>query len=982
MKIRFQCENDIFTPLLAKVKLSVADKGLALCGYQGNFNISEADSVYRQMEAVYTALQGEDLPEGRWDNSIAEIEEVFAGEELLLTPSLEAGGVLDIASYSCALLLEAELNPVLIFGENNIAVGVWLYDNYDMEECEIRNPEFAQEAYDEGGSMLAIDCGYLTQHRRFSDAVEAGCAIVKNFVFAEDIALGNSDLEESPVILKEGIPVYRFEDDGTCPYFNKLLHLYTDVSSDEDMAASIMSDEVQHKRWASCFMEGVGELNLEETKQEYPLAHLISLEQQIQETADRMSRSQLLLVQAGKGERESLAADTILQNLQIHKKTLVLSSGSSAICAAFADTGLTRFMLTQDQLLDVQHLKEMMDARNGEEPHVLHTRRMAVQQQRYQDASRAVKNYNRMLDEMTGCGKTLRELFTRWHSIQNCPVKIEITREQAQDVSALEMVKQYTQAVCHCQQVDEDGTIYLDFSRFTPQEITELTQLLRACEEPFDELIQLMTKLGTDIGREREENESAKSYMETMEKCVDMIHDCVELLDYHHYPEDIPTPTAQEIAQKEAYDYYIAKNEAISFLNSYWEIESLQLSDETVKNLILKCEIAQEELGQGILKNRACEVALQDIEAALSSAAKSDKIFKRLRKEQIHQICSNLQTYFQLPSSSTDAAIYSDMSELFQKNIKEDAVLFSSQMRLVRILKDFEEQQKSSDMFLENLRSCIQNCTGESDLDAVVHQWYELAEDVLGRLDAYSEAVKSVFRYLKISYREFAKKHPEDTMMKFIDDWEELLMEDKVYEEYQQAKMILLRNHLGSIQEQFSHMQETSAVLYAGFEKAWYQINLKLYQQNFDLQDYSMNLSSCEKLCSQLYANEIRQLENELLENVHRAYEEMDTELASEELSEIFKEAGYLLQEYYPVMFMTPNKALSLLRDTDIEYDQVIICDAEVIPYYQILYLSTKGHTLVMISEESEPPKHSVAWQAKHMGFPVLTSMEGGAGNE
>jgi hypothetical protein len=194
--------------------------------------------------------------------------------------------------------------------------------------------------------------------------------------------------------------------------------------------------------------------------------------------------------------------------------------------------------------------------------------------------------------------------------------------------------------------------------------------------------------------------------------------------------------------------------------------------------------------------------------------------------------------------------------------------------------------------------------------------------------------------------------------------------------------MTLLRNHLGSVQEQFANQRVSARLLYAGFEKAWYGANREYYGQSFDVQDYSMNISSCENLCKELYASDIKQLENKLLKQSHEVYEELNEQIQDVEIPEIFQKAGTLLQQYYPIMCMSPQQALTILKDTDIEYDQIIICDAEQTPYYQILYLSTKGDTLLMLSEDGNVQSGSVAYQAQQQGFPVLMNVEGENDNE
>lgn len=1067
MGIQFQCDNRLFTAVFARAKVILEKQQKRLCGYEQD----TGNSVYEQMEAIYQALS-ERNPVSQGDRknqecrsghtgsgqpvlaSVSEREAVFAGEERIFLSASAASpeqsfpdqtGLMDLAVYYCALLVEAKLHPVLIFSEDRIAVGVWIYEDYNMGSARISTPDFSEEAYDAGGMILPVDCSCLMDAAAFSKAVEAGCRVTADFVFAEDIALENEAFEEPVVILtdtdgNQESPL-NLSDDETCPYFKELLSLYDQVADQEPLAASLLSDSVRHRQWASAFFgkwefqsrksemdlskadllkAGLLEVDFPKTGGNRRILHLPEMEEHEMLVTETIHQAPLLLVETEEKRQELITADAVLQELNQGNQVLVLASEErlEKVASLFAGRELSASVLWVDgadlnadrnasfagRTASLAELYQfLMDrCREEEKPD---DKRIDVKKRRYGEVLEKLENYNNILDRMTGCGRTLGELLEGWDSMKDCPVDITISQDREWNVEILDLVRQYADALEKCRLKDQKGEVYLDLGSLTSARKEELVELLHACETPAGTLYTAVEAFGRKIGRTRGENESARSYLQAITGCAELLEGCLSLLELQKVPEYIPEAQDSDREAKEAYDAFLARLHNRRVLNEFIDSSSLSLlAEEEFHALLEACnEVQSERSNHSLIKSRAYKVALKEMQELLEPLVKPGIVLKHLNSEAWNGICAGLMEYGEWPSEmrKSDEAIFLEMSELLGDDVFSNSYLFTYQKMLVQNLLELKKRGSISDWLVLQLGECIVSASQQMEPEPKRKKLYEDARKIISVSDRYSEAIKKVFRFLKIDYHTFLKSYENESMMSFVVTWEQLLEEEKVFDEFQKVRMLLLRNQLGSVLEQFAEKNLAPEMMYRGFEKAWYDHNLSRYMEEsgFNLQDYSMNLASICKIEEQIYRNEELQLENRLLRNVKLACQKFSEELEALKREamesensqngtlqprisvEGFSERAEFLQQVFPGVLMTPETAWMLLTDTEIFFDRILICGAEEILFYKVLYPVTKGRSLSLITDQvqaaecEQSPIPSAAERARKMDFPVISGV-------
>ena len=1001
MGVRLQCEGRLFTAALARVKVILEKQGKRLYGYERN----TGESVYEQMEIIYQAL----------------------GEQIL-----SYGKEQELAVYYCALLVEAKLHPVLVFSEKRVAVGVWIYEEYNMGEALICAPEFSEEAYDAGGMLLPVDCGYLMESASFSDAVAAGCRVVEDFISAEDIVLEALERGKEPVIAlvdSEGNPEEPVDlsDDETCPYFKELLFLYDRIAKQEPLAFSILSDAVRHHRWAAAFLgEGFSGKEGFDSKEEYPVLHLPEMETCEMRLTERMHQSPLLLAKVEEGRQELVAADVVLQELNQENRVLVLASEEhlEKIADFFADRKLSASILKEG---DSKSLRQFLLSRCQEEEQPI-DKRIDAKKRRYGEILEKIQSYNQILDERTGCGKTLGEILERWEVLQDCPVNIELPPDREWDAEILGQMKKYTDAQESCRVKDQNGEIYLDFGQLLPDEEEKLLDLLHACETPAGTFYTAVQAFGRQIGRERGANENARTYLQAITGCAELLEGCLSLIELQKAPEYIPEGQKKDREEKEAYGIFLAKQHHRQVLEQFIDTSELSLQEDEERNALLEaCREVQNEkcYNHSLIKSRAYKVALKKLQELLEPVVKPGILLKNLKSEAWGSICQGLIEYSEdileiqtaaqgdrmvdsefFRERELRAQIFQVMSDRLGDAVSSDCYLFACQKMLVQNLLELKKSKTIPDELAKQLSACILAASRQMPLKPERRKLYEDARKVIDLSDRYSEAIKKVFRFLKIDYHTFLKSYENESMMSFIMNWEQLLEEEKVFDELQKSRVVLLRMQLGSVLEQFAEKNLEPEAMYQGFEKAWYSYNRNRYvrESGFDLQDYFMNLASMDKIKEQIYRNEELQLENRLLRKVKLACQEFSEELEKLEAEErknpdaeeieILSLKPELLQQIFPVMMMTPETAWRMSVDSKLCFDRILVCGAEEIPFYKILCPVTRGKSLSLImkengsfcgqdvTDEAKENRHGTevmdcaAQRAREKGFPMISKAE------
>ena len=664
MSVKFECEKEFFVPLATHIYSYAQNKGISLNGYQ--------EDVCQQMEVIYTILKKE-AHKSEEEPDMNEIIKNLLTEDCLFKLSLQTGGVFNIAGYLCSFLLEYGLKPVFIFSQQQLAVGVWLYEDYDMETAFIESVDFLEEAYDMGGCMLAVSCESLLEQCSFAEAVKYGCQIIRNFVCAYDIAKGNQMLDEPTVFFQNNELAFTFENGGNCQYFKQLLELYNQFVHTDEKVISIMSKEVQNGRLASYFfIKGAGQIPLPKECLDKQIIHLPEMDDEMLRKIFVMRQAQLVLAKTTHEEQARIVSELLLQNLQNSIKTvLVLGTKEQLfeIIEIFRGLGLDDYILSEWEMNTYDALNEKIRQYLSKKPKHLDMKKVEIRKKRYHDVLKALEKYETDLDKDIVTGMTLRQMFNRWAYLKKCPYKVHLQDESWKQIQSLCLVHDYTDAMEQCQQKDSKGNIYVDFTVYSSEKITKLISLLNECEKQYKLLWNILPEFKEKIGDIHISKEFEKQYMDCLSDCADIFVNCKNLRICKQKPQLAfdDELTAQEKEEYNAYCNFKEKRAAAQILSEYWDIKRIYLNDDEKKDLCKYCSIAIEEMKTlaALVTNRVYNKAVENIEDLLSSATITDgKVLQKLNKKRKHRLLENIKIYFMQKNIHYNY-IYQSMEELF-----------------------------------------------------------------------------------------------------------------------------------------------------------------------------------------------------------------------------------------------------------------------------------------------------------------------------
>lgn len=203
----FMQPND---PLIAKVLKSAgkyaAQMGISMFGYQG----SSRDTVVKQAECIYRALQDANL---HYISSPASFER--AGQKIriphqVLHEDSGQGTCLDLAILYASCLEAASLFSMLILIPGHAFAGVWLESSRSLNRSMMVRGEITEEVWSVIESdMLPVECTTFTDGRdiSFQSATEVGKKNTPEYEYFIDVEKAR----------REGIgPVYTFTDKPIC----------------------------------------------------------------------------------------------------------------------------------------------------------------------------------------------------------------------------------------------------------------------------------------------------------------------------------------------------------------------------------------------------------------------------------------------------------------------------------------------------------------------------------------------------------------------------------------------------------------------------------------------------------------------------------------------------------------------------------------------------------------------------------------------
>ena len=1006
MGIQFLCKKEIFTDLYVGSKLYLADRGRAFNGYDRE----GGESVYRQLEAVY---------------------ETFCRQYRRGCRELEKET--DLAACLCALLLKTGLHPLLIYGCTDLAVGVWLYEDYNMGASWIYEEEFAEEGYDAGGMLLPIACRGIRKGWNFSTAVKEGCRIVADFSFAQDISLENRNRKEPPVVYLNAdgsvSPLELLESDETCFYDTELLRLYDSISSSDPAASSLLTREVRHHPLAAAFFEksfpnqGMDDPDLRNADgtagldRSHPLQALLEEAGEISvELLREWNEKEPIVRIAAKAERQQRIAMQMLQeDLDRKQKTLVLapeeilSNMKADWKENFAESTILDSLLFLSEAVSADSLQMDMNRQKNRKKQEADPR-ISMKRRRYEELKQKAADYEQQLGQMTECGKTLQEILQGFESAKEDPESSEALARASDirwDQGLLKGFQAYQQAQENCRLKDRDGGVYLDFSLYQPDEIKTLQQLLTACEKPAAVLYEEVEAFGNRIGRPRGEQEQAKSYLEAVISSAQILNDCRELeqemqsrMEKSEAGENgVSGKAGEEVL---SYKKYKEKKERIGQLSARVSLSALQqCKREQLAELLSACRVVVDEGdNHSLIKSRAYQVARQEIQQYLHAWEEAGALKKSPQKAELLTIALGLLSYYEGYEDSYEEnrgeeagklsgwkvePVLDRMEELFGDAVSSDETVFGQQKALTRQWIRMESRAFFSSRAAENIKRCMVMVSQGERLPSGWESMAVAAGKLLQDSDFYSEALKRVFQYLKIDYHLFFEMYAQDSMMTFVLLWQQKLQEKQVYDNWYYAEKQMEQRGLGPFLKEISENRWSSEKAYAILQKTWYEQNRSFYlkETGFDLQDYHMVQNAIDRTRKRLQAESRKNLESMLQEELLLACETHVTQrnrLEGEAFSSVyqmFQEVPDLLKACYPVLFASPRYALACLQDTSLQFDRIILCGADQLPFYQVIYLLTKGEKLLILEEdmaveEGAAMEGSLAEKAKQVQIPCL----------
>lgn len=1012
MGIQFLCKKEIFTDLYIGSKLYLADRKGTFNGY----GQKGGESVYQQLEAVYETFCRQ------YRRGCAELEKET-----------------DLAACLCALLLKTGLHPLLIYGCTDLAVGVWLYEDYNMGASWIYEEEFAEEGYDAGGMVLPVSCRGIKEGWSFSCAVKEGCRIVADFSFAQDIILENRNLKEPPVVYPNADgsvrPLELLESDDTCFYDTELLRLYDSISSSNPAASSLLTWEVRHHPLAAAFFEkgspgpGMGDPDFRDAGETAGLEWAHPLQTFLEETGEFSvellrewnEKEPIVRIAAKAEEQHRIAIQMLQEDLNRKQKTLVLapegmlSNMKADWKETFAESTIQDSLLFLPEVACADSLQLDMNRQKNRKRQEADPR-ISMKRRRYEELKQKAADYEQQLGQMTECGKTLQEILQGFESVKDDPESSAVLA-QASDIrwdgGLLKGFEAYQQAQETCRLKDRDGGVYLDFSLYQPNEIETLQQLLTACEKPAAVLYEEVEVFGNRIGRPRGEQEQAKSYLEAVISSAQILNDCRELeqeMQNRMEKSNIGENGFSGRAGEEVLSYkkYKEKKKMIEQLSAWVSLSTLQqCKKEQIPELLSACRVvADEGDNHSLIKSRAYQVARQEMQQYLHAWEEAGGLRKNPQKAELLPIALGLLSYYEGYEAYKEGSeengrgkaesgigwkaepVWDRMEELFGDAVSQDETVFGQQKALTRQWIRMENRAFFSSRAAENIKRCMVMVSRGERLPSGWESMAVAAGKLLQDSDSYSEALKRVFKYLKIDYHLFFEMYAQDSMMTFVLLWKQELQEKQVYDNWYYAGKQMEQRGLGPFLKEISENRWSPEKAYAVLQKTWYEQNRSFYlrETGFDLQDYHMVQSAIDRTRKRLQAESRKNLESMLQEELLLACETHVTQkkrLEGEAFSSVrqmLQEVPDLLKACYPILLAPPLYALACLQDTSLQFDRIILCGADQLPFYQVIYLLTKGEKLLILEEdtaveEGAAMEGSLSEKAKLAQIPCLHKM-------
>ncbi len=981
MAIYLQCEEDKIRNLLIRAEMVLQEKGQCLSGYA----LDSSEEVRIQAEAVYKVLESIPLEElssflveskehhasyfwGDWSFYHSGIAEILQKIPLKLQV---------LAAYSLAMFGEMGLKGLLIPTKQDLLAGVWLYQEYDHGEAIIRSQELLEDAYDQNGMLLSFSCTALLMGKSFSEAVSDGCHFLKDYLCAIDLHWENQGVVGKIYRMLPGAESDAYENDAI---------LQEDCEDDLDGES----------------LNGVDESSREMAGSEM----LTPIAQALQMGYQKDVHSSLAEIVKASGERKQTELFQMIEDaLEQEKRLLVISEqgAKSALLAPFK-TSVWSPLVWMDES-DFGKAIQALLALSPKEPDF----KDKILLKRYEENQKKWNRYLEMLESETVAGLSLISLLEAAAETPESRFSLVLGAPEKQVVFGTDFRPQfaaYIKAWKDCCYTAPDGSVCLDFTSLSTEEVEQLKEMLGASEVVITRFLEKLNEYGYSVHKiyQAESGESQKEYFKSVMRINDFMLICADLLEGME-AEELPEATSEEEQAAEAYREYLQYRKIAEKLG-----DRLQISG------FAGCDAEQLETLKAIAE-RMLRMGLDRVTIPIPRQLVRDSIDleRNLREYQIYTDAESLQcrsgnqkntalkaicealTQPELFQKFADAKTYPALYDFFGEGAAKNAYLFwleQEWMRCYTAVTADSSLSEETQQLLREMSAVFWQIGHESDSakkqsgeqqSAFFRQMLAQAVELFYEYyTPFHEMEKEIFAFLHLSYSVFDNQFPERMLMEFILDWKELLERDGKYDHYVHESAAIERSYLHELVEQISEQDLTPEEAQEEFDHFWLQEAAVFWteQKGFDAVDYEMSAESLKKCEKQVQALKQQERYGQILakrQQLIRDYQDAGMDLENWEREDGFERLSDDVEtvfSIYPVWLLSPDRAVFLAQIPDLTWEHVVIADGERISWSQILPALEGADKITIFTPEemlaeAKDEQESIGSRGIRMQFPV-----------
>lgn len=982
MAIYLQCREEILRDLLVRTEMVLYEGNGSLDGYDSGLS----ENVRRQVEAIYTVV-GSMIPEEEDRDREMIVGEWFPYDASAAGSIRKIPGKLQApAAYSLALFHEAGLHGLLIPATGDLLVGVWLYRDYDYDQAIIRSQELLEDAYDKGGMLLAFSCTSMLLEKTFSEAVNDGCRILKDYICAVDMNLENQDVPGS---------IYRIFEKEAC---REEYDSENDSDNDSEAGSEVTeesAENVSSKEEGSWLLQAFRD-GYQKEKAQPPLTPpdmtMYPASGELFSMLSAICTSSLGVVKAS-GRRKTDILTELMEICLANRKKLLVVSNRETDDRAFEQLRKDGFDLFIWHGEAAAEFDTSVRSLNDTAPREI-SRKMELLQKRYEENRDKLDHYLEILESGTVEDMTLIGLLEKASETAESRFQVIFGNVEKKTVFGTDLrtlFGEYVQAWRDCCYLSPDGNVCFDLASFTKDEIDRMKEMVCASEVVITRFLEKLNEYGYAVKKiyHPDGGESRKEYFRTVMAIDDFMIACADLQNAAG-ADELPEATPEEEEAVKDYRGYLRYREIREAAGNMVSFSpASDMDDGTVEKL--------REITGRLLKSGLDTVSIPIPRQMVKDSLELEKL---LRDRKIYTSQESLKCRAGIGKNTVLKALceafaqpelikkyagedtFKDVFEFWKNHASEHGYLFWLQQELVKYymnLRSCAGMGEETGALIDGIMDCMVNpgknvTAGQQKL---LNQALELFTDYY---TPFHEMEKEIFGFLNLSYKAFDRMFPDRMLMEFILEWKELLEADRQYETYIHESAAMERHDLGRIVEQIKTYGLPPEEAEEEFDRFWIRGAAAYWseQLGFDYMDYEMTSESLKNLEKQLFSVKKVKMFNLLLEERKKILQE-HTELISqkETASEILNRDTELFQSIYPVVMVKPETAAEICEVLGIAFERVILADGEAIPFAQVTGIIGKAENLTIISpaemlREEADDRESAAHKALRMNIPVV----------